>query len=108
MEQNLHDDTAARKKPSFFKRFFVFLLVTILLMAGLCYGAMYVLLRGPSAYAGRIAAVTIVQQPVVCKLLELYLTDEEIAEVEAAAKDGTVVQADGETEKLFSVFPEIE
>ena len=107
MEQNLHDDTAVAKKPAFFSRFLAFLLVTILLLAGLCYGAMYILLQGPSAYAGRIAAVTIVQQPVVSKLLELYLTDEEIAEVEAAAEEGTITNGDGEDEKLFSVFPEI-
>lgn len=107
MEQNLQTEPAENRKPSFFKRFFAVLLVTVLLLAGAGYGAMYVLLRGPSGYAGSAAAISIARQPVACALLKLYLSDAELAEVEAAAA-GAQNTENGNGEKLFSVFPNAE
>ena len=100
-------DTEIGKKPSFFKRFFAVLLITIALLAGTGYAAMDILIHGPSAHAGSIAVHAIARQPVVNKLLALYLTPEEIAALEQpeAISDGST--EDGGTEKLFSVYPEL-
>ena len=105
MDHDFQSDNAVPKAGTFIKRLFVVMLVTILLMTGACYAAMHILLCGPSVYAGKVAAVSLARQPVVCKLLELYLTPEEIAALQYVELEDT--QSGGEEEIYFSVYPEV-
>lgn len=107
MEHRDQYDTEHEKKPSFFKRFFAVMLITVALLAGTGYAAMYILIHGPSAHAGAIAVHTLAQQPVVSKLLELYLAPEEIAALNQPEAISDASNEGGDAEKLFSVYPEL-
>lgn len=98
MESAVRNDITENRKPSVFKRFFVLLLVTLLLFAAAGYGGMYVLLKGPSAHAGSQAAAAMAGSSVGSAVLRLFLTDEEIEQrLELAHSDG---------DNQFSVHPE--
>lgn len=90
------------KKPSVVKRIFILLLVTVLLVAAAGYGGLYVLLKGPSEYAGALFTVSLAEQPAGNVLLHLFLSDEEIAQ-----RVQTVQDEWGGTERQFSVYPQL-
>ena len=91
-------DPMDKKKPSFFARFFVVLLVTVMLIGIAGYGALYVLLKGPSDYAGSLFAEAVERVPMSDTVLHLFLSDEEIASYQDADEGDKV-------EQMFSVYP---
>ena len=93
-------DSVGRKKPSFFKRFLVVLLVTAMLVAAAAYGGLYIMLKGPSDYAAGLFVTAVEDVPFGPALLHLYVTDAEIDQCKLA-----VVVENGETVKQFSVYP---
>lgn len=95
MEHTQQLEIVEGKKPSVWKRFLLVLLVTVLLLGGAVYAAGYILLKGPSAYAGQQFVAFVQDHPVLCEIPKLYLTDGEI-EAMLSAED---------TGGQFSVFP---
>lgn len=91
-------DPMDKKKPSFFARFFAVLLVTVLLLGAAGYGALYILLKGPSDYAAAMFVEAVADVPPANALLRLFLSDAEI--------DAYQGYDDGDTtEQMFSVYP---
>ena len=79
-------DRVERKKLSggvIVRRCLVVLLVTILLLVLALYGVMFVLAKGPSNYARELFVMSVRETSAVGFLANLYLSDEEIAEIEA-------------------------
>lgn len=64
-------------------RFILILLETVLLVAMLLYGVMYVLAKGPSPTARDMFVTSVRETSAIGFLANLYFTDEEIAEIEA-------------------------
>ncbi|MBQ3011146.1 MAG: hypothetical protein IJD81_08130 [Oscillospiraceae bacterium] len=95
MDNTLQLDAVEGKKPSVFKRIFMVLLVTAMLLAGTVYMAGFVLIKGPSAYAGHEFIRAVQDDEVLSLLPKLYLTEWEIQEIIAA----------GETPVQFSLYP---
>ncbi len=95
----MRNDPIENRKPSFFKRFLAVLLVTLLLAGLAGYGAMFILLKGPSPYAGGLFAAAVEDEVFGDAVLHLFLSDEEIQQRKQAADDS------GETEAMFSVYP---
>ena len=93
-------DPMDNRKPSFFVRFFVVLLVTALLLGLAAYGALYVLLKGPSDYAGGLFAAGVEDVPLGNTVLHLFLSDEEIDRYQKADEN-----SGEEAERMYSVYP---
>lgn len=70
------------------------LLVTLLLICGLLYCAMYILCKGPSPTARELFVRTVRETSAVGFLADLYLSEEEIAEIEANAGQEIAVETD--------------
>ena len=90
-------DPMEKRRPSLFARFLAVLLATILLLGVAVYGGLYILLEGPSHYAGGLFAAAVADTPVGDAVLHLFLTDAEIAAYQSAE--------DNHGEQLFSVYP---
>ena len=88
MENTQQLEIVEGKKPSKLKRFFLVLLVTVLLMCGAVYGAGYVLFNGPSVYAARQAITMMREHPVLQMVPGLYLSDGEIEAMFSEVDDG--------------------
>lgn len=95
----MRTDPMENKKPSFFKGVLLVLLVTLLLIGVAGYGALHILLKGPSPYAGGLFADAVEEIAFGDALLHLFLSDEEIEQRKFAADDS------GETEAMYSVYP---
>lgn len=97
----MRTDPIENRKPSFFKRFLLVLLVTVLLACAAGCGALYVLLKGPSPYAAGKFVAAVEDVVLGDTVLHLFLSDEEIA------KRKQIVEADGSgaAETMFSVYP---
>ncbi len=72
-----------RKLGRFFAKLFLLILETVLLAAILLYGGMYVLAKGPSPAIRKIFVTSVRETSAIGFLANLYLSDEEIAEIEA-------------------------
>lgn len=92
-------DPMDKKKPSFFARFLLVLLVTALLLGIAGYGALYILLNGPSDYAGDMFAAAVEDVPFGDTVLRLFLSDAEIERAQTLNDQGNA------GEQLFSVYP---
>lgn len=95
----MRTDPMENRRPSFFKRFLLALLVTLLLFGAAAYGALHILLKGPSPYAGGMFARAVEDVAAGDAILHLFLGDEEIHQRKCAADDSE------ETETMFSVYP---
>ena len=95
----MRNDPIENRKPSIFKRFLLVLLVTLLLIAAAGYGALHILLKGPSPYAGGLFIEAVEDVAFGDTLLHLFLSDEEIEQRKFAVDDSR------ETETMFSVYP---
>ncbi len=72
-----------RKLGRFFAKLFLLIVETVLLAAILLYGGMYVLAKGPSPAIRKIFVTSVRETSAIGFLADLYLSDEEIAEIEA-------------------------
>ena len=72
-----------RKLGRFFAKLLLLILETVLLAAILLYGGMYVLAKGPSPAIRKIFVTSVRETSAIGFLANLYLSDEEIAEIEA-------------------------
>ena len=72
-----------RKLGRFFAKLFLLALETVLLAAILLYGGMYVLAKGPSPAIRKIFVTSVRETSAIGFLADLYLSEEEIAEIEA-------------------------
>lgn len=77
------------ERPSTVKRVFLVLLVTLAILFGTVYTAGYILIKGPSAYAGEQFVQMVGENPVAQVVLRLYLTDAEQADIRSAQSQGT-------------------
>ncbi len=89
------------KKPSiwrrffrFLGRFFLFLLVTVLLLAVGLYGVMYVVAKGPSTTARDLFVMSVRETSAVGFLANIFFTDEEIAQIESKQEVAEYVETD--------------
>lgn len=98
MEYTRELEIVEEKNPSGFQRFLLVLLITAMLLGGAAYAAVYILLNGPSPYAGHRFVKAVGDHPVGGMLLKLYMTDAEIQAV-LTAEDSA---------GRFSVFPNAE
>ena len=87
MENETTQGTAPKKGGSIktvILRFFIFLLVTILILAAFLYGVMYTVCKGPSETAAALFVRSVRETSAIGFLAELFFTEDEIAEMEAA------------------------
>ena len=75
-------------------RFVLILMETVLLVAMLLYGVMYVLAKGPSPTARDMFVMSVRETSAIGFLANLYFTDEEIAQIEANKNAGEYVETD--------------
>ena len=75
-------------------RFGLILMETVLLVAMLLYGVMYVLAKGPSPTARDMFVMSVRETSAIGFLANLYFTDEEIAQIEANKNAGEYVETD--------------
>lgn len=75
-------------------RFALLLIETVLLVAMLLYGVMYVLAKGPSPTARDMFVMSVRETSAIGFLANLYFTDEEIAQIEANKNSGEYVETD--------------
>jgi len=97
----MRNDPIENRKPSFFKRFLLVLLVTLLLAGAAGCGALYVLLKGPSPYAAGKFAAAVEDVVLGDVVLHLFLSDEEIDKCKQTAE----ADGGGAREVMFSVYP---
>ena len=97
----MRTDPMENRKPSFFKRFLAVLLVTLLLLGVAAYGVLYVLLKGPSLYAGGLFADAVEDTALGSAVLHLFLTDEEIHREQHA----TGVDSEGCDDLVYPIYP---
>lgn len=90
-KNNGRDSAAHTKKGSVWGkagrilgRFSVFLLITVVLVVILAYGAMYVVCRGPSPTARNLFVMTVRETSAMGWLADLFFTEEEIAQMSGA------------------------
>lgn len=95
----MRTDPMENKKPSFFKGVLLVLLVTLLLIGAAGCGALHILLKGPSPYAGGVFAEAVEDAVLGDAVLHLFLSDEEIEQRKCIADDS------GETKTMYSVYP---
>ena len=88
-------------KKSGFKKFLVFLgkfslvlVETVLLLVVALYGVMYVLAKGPSPTARDIFVMSVRETSAIGFIANIFFTDEEIAEIEAAQKIEEYIETD--------------
>ena len=84
----------SRKKHSGFRTFltvlgrlFIFLLVTAMLLVTVAYGALYVVVKGPSPTARNLVVMSVRETSAIYWIADLFLTPEEIAAIEAGGSD---------------------
>ena len=75
--------SAIQRIFTYLGRFVLILMETVLLVAMLLYGVMYVLAKGPSPTARDMFVTSVRETSAIGFLANLYFTDEEIAEIEA-------------------------
>lgn len=73
-----------RRAASFLGKLFLILLETVLLVVIALYGVMYVLAKGPSPTARDLFVRSVRETSAIGFLAELYLSEEEIAQIESA------------------------
>ncbi len=66
------------------------LLVTVLLLAAFLYGVMFILCKGPSETARDLFVLSVRETSAIGFLANLYFSDEEIAQIEAAQEEGPI------------------
>ena len=77
----------AKKIVKFFTRLLCFLLTTVLLLGSFLYGVMFILCKGPSESARNLFVRSVRETSAIGFLAELYLSEEEIAQIESGADD---------------------
>ena len=97
----VEEEVPARKKKSGVRKFFSFLgkllaiiLETVLLLAIVLYGVMYVLAKGPSPTARDIFVMSVRETSAVGFIADIFFTEEEIAAIEAAQGEEEFVETD--------------
>ena len=92
---------SGERKPSAIHRIFtglfrlvLVLLETVLLVAMLLYGVMYVVAKGPSPTARDLFVMSVRETSAIGFLANLYFTDEEIAQIEARKDSDVYVETD--------------
>jgi len=95
------EEIPVRKKKSGVRKFFGFLgkllaiiLETVLLLAIVLYGVMYVLAKGPSPTARDIFVMSVRETSAVGFIADIFFTEEEIAAIEAAQGEEEFVETD--------------
>ena len=86
--------TAIHRAFVYLGRFVLLLMETVLLVAMLLYGVMYVLAKGPSPTARDMFVMSVRETSAIGFLANLYFTDEEIAQIEANKNAGEYVETD--------------
>ncbi len=74
--------------------FFIFLLVTVALVATLAYGTMYVLCKGPSPTARNLFVMSVRETSAVGFLANIFFTEEEIAQMQGPEEVEEFVDTD--------------
>ena len=86
--------TAIHRAFVYLGRFVLLLMDTVLLVAMLLYGVMYVLAKGPSPTARDMFVMSVRETSAIGFLANIYFTDEEIAQIEANKNTGEYVETD--------------
>ena len=92
--EDLGPEWGREKKPSAIKRIFAIffrtvlvLMETVLLVAMLLYGVMYVVAKGPSPTARDLFVMSVRETSAIGFLANLFFSEEEIAQIESSKKD---------------------
>lgn len=102
-EKVLENRSFGRKLSKFLLRVLCLLLTTVLLLAAFLYGVMFILCKGPSESARNLFVRSVRETSAIGFLANIYLTDEEIAAIEAGSADYEVESTDS---SLISVSTE--
>ena len=96
-EQNQIGQKKSKKKgkiPSLIGKFVLILLETVLLLAVALYGVMFVLAKGPSETARDVFVMSVRETSAIGFIANIFFTDEEIAQIEAAEDIAEFVETD--------------
>jgi len=94
VNQRIPAASAWKRILGFLKKGLLILLETVLLLAVALYGVMFVLAKGPSATARDIFVMSVRETSAVGFLADLFFTEEEIAQIEAAEDIAVFVETD--------------
>ena len=86
--------TAIHRAFVYLGRIVLLLMETVMLVAMLLYGVMYVLAKGPSPTARDMFVMSVRETSAIGFLANIYFTDEEIAQIEANKNTGEYVETD--------------
>ena len=86
--------SGGKKFLAFLGKFALILLETVLLLAVALYGVMYVLAKGPSPTARDIFVMSVRETSAIGFIADLFFTEEEIAQIEAAQDVEEYVETD--------------
>lgn len=89
----------------FLKRLLIWLLVTILIAVGTLYGVMYILVKGPSPTARNLFVRSVRETSAMYWLADLFLTEEEITEIENAGEDVPLEETDTSLVTIVATEP---
>jgi len=93
MERAYESDMTGRKKLSLKMRVLVVMLTTVILLGSAACGGFYILLNGPSAYAGRQFALAVQESPVAGSIVRMVAGDQ-------------IFLQDSEP-SMYSIYPQI-
>ena len=82
-ENNTNSESLQRRAGRLLAKLLLIVLETVLLLAAVLYAGMYVLAKGPSPTLRRLFVTSVRETSAIGFLADLYLTPEEIAEIEA-------------------------
>ena len=86
-EKVLTNKSSGKKFTKYLLRFLCLLLTTVLLLLAFLYGVMFVLCKGPSETARNLFVRSVRETSAIGFLANIYLSDEEIAAIEAGNED---------------------
>jgi len=92
--QQKYTEGSGKKLIGIIKKTLLLLLETVLLLLIALYGVMFVLAKGPSATARDIFVMSVRETSAVGFLANIFFTDEEIAQIEAAEDVAVFVETD--------------
>lgn len=99
--EDFENGNSEKKKPTVIKRIFTYffrmlliLMETVLLVGMTLYAVMFILAKGPSPTARNLFVMSVRETSAIGFLANIYLTDEEIAEIEAGKNSDEYVETD--------------
>ena len=102
-EETQQENRAIKTALRILRRILCVVLVTVLLLCGFLYAVMYTLCKGPSPTARDLFVRSVRETSAIGFLANLYLSDEEIAQIEASSREELTAETDTSLVEIASV-----